>query len=516
MKNTLAMRIAALTLCLLIILSAAGCRKSSSGDKEFSEWSYYENYEDVPSGEKNSPGDKANENSGVKTKSKGGETDDSKSDSGTKTGGKTMSREFLNSLKGMTINITDLYKDDTPQKGTAIGNMYFANLNKVASKYGITLKYKITNLDQAALQASFLAGNPEVDVFSCQDYLFPSYITSGSCADLTAAMKTLGLNLKEDWYDSNVTSLYNINNKQVAYASGTRDVLMIAYNKRIINEHGLTDPYTLYEKGEWNYNKLAQYAESMLTKSKDGSTQVWGFMSPSAQTLFEMLVYNNGGSLINIKNGKFDISCMSDSKTIQALNYFHDWYVSNKIIEIGMSTWQEPYDTFIAGKIGMFLTGDYLFSRIQEKGGMSDTIGIVPFPKGPSGAKTNESYMNCWPTAVVKSREKDAAKYLYIMNEFYKLQYEQQANYCKTKYGSVIRDSKAYKAYFKRLTNAVKMDLTYMKASGTIFEDGGYMGFTMAIFANNQTPSAAVSAYKGVIPNVINDIWGDSKFTGFN
>ena len=312
MKNTLAMRIAALTLCLLIIFSAAGCRKSSGGDKEFSEWSYYEDYEDVPSGEKNSPGDKANENSGVKTESKGGETDDSKSDSGTKTGGKTMSREFLNSLKGMTINITDLYKDDTPQKGTAIGNMYFANLNKVASKYGITLKYKITNLDQAALQASFLAGNPEVDVFSCQDYLFPSYITSGSCADLTAAMKTLGLNLKEDWYDSNVTSLYNIN------------------------------------------------------------------------------------------------------------------------------------------------------------------------------------------------------------NEFYKLQYEQQATYCKTKYGSVIRDSKAYQAYFKRLTNAVKMDLTYMKASGTIFENGGYMGFTMAIFANNQTPSAAVSAYKGVIPNVISDIWGDSKFTGFN
>lgn len=513
MKNTIITRIAALPLCLLIVLSAAGCRKSNGGEKTFSEWSYYE---DVPSGEKNNADGGKDENSVGNTENKDGKSNNGKSSGGTKSTAKTMSREFLNSLKGMTINITDLYKDDVPQKGTAIGNMYYANLNKVASKYGVTLKYKITNLDQAALQASFLAGNPEVDVFTCQDYFFPSYVKSGSCADLTDAMKALGINLKEDWYDANVTSLYNINNQQLAYATGIRDVLMIAYNKRIINEHGLTDPYTLYEKGEWNYDKLAQYAETMLTKSKDGSTQVWGLMSPSAQTFFEMLVYNNGGSLINIKNGRFDIGCMSDSKTIQALNYFHDWYVGNKIMEIGMGTWQEPYDTFIAGKIGMFLTGDYLFSRIQEKGGMSDTIGIVPFPKGPSGANTNESYMNCWPTAVVKSREKDAAKYLYIMNEFYKLQYEQQATYCKSKYGSVIRDSKAYQAYFKRLTNAVKMDLTYMKASGTIFENGGFMGFTMAIFANNQTPSAAVSSYKGVIPNVINDIWGDSKFTGFN
>ncbi len=516
MKNTRVIKTAAFLLCLLLIFSAVGCKKSPGKTDEISEWSYYEDYEDVPSGETSNTESKTDGSSGTNSGSGSDKTGGGKTDSAGKSGGKTMSREFLNSLKGMTINITDLYKDDIPQKGTAIGNMYFANLNKVASKYGVTINYKVTNLDQAALQASFLAGNPEVDVFTCQDYYFPSYITSGACADLTSAMKTLGLNLKEDWYDSNVTSLYNINNKQYAYANGTRDVLMIAYNKRIISEHGLTDPYTLYEKGQWNYDKLAQYAETILTKSKDGSTQVWGFMAPSAQTLFEMLAYNNGGALINIKNGKFDIGCMSDSKTIQALNYFHDWYVGNKIIEIGMTTWQEPYDTFIAGKIGMFLTGDYLFSRIQEKGGMSDTIGIVPFPKGPSGSKTNEAYMNCWPTAIVKSREKDAAKYLYIMNEFYKLQYEQQATYCKTKYGSVIRDTKAYQAYYKRLTNAVKMDLTYMKASGTIFEDGGYMGFTMAIFANNQTPSAAVSAYKGVIPNVIKDIWGNSKFTGFN
>lgn len=526
MKKTLFIRIMALALVLCILMLGAGCRKSKNVGETSDYSSDYssaivDETSDVTdaSSEDASSTDSASSGAGEST-DVGTSSVQSGSGSGGSTsvsgglGGKTMSREFLNSLKGMTINVTELYSENPPEKGTALGNMYFSNLSKIGNKYGCTINYVNTALSQEAILSSFLSGQPAVDVFSIQDYTFAPFVKAGACADLTAAMKELNLNLKEEWYDSNVTKFYNINNKQLAWDTGLRNVMMIAYNKRIITENGLEDPYKLYQSGKWTYEKMAEYAEKMLVKGKDGTTQQWGLMTPNVQTFFEYLVHNNGGSLIDIKNGHFSTDNMSNKKTIEALNFFYDWYVGNKIMEIGMTTWQEPYDTFIAGKIGMFLTGDYLYKRIQEKGGMSDTVGVVPFPKGPSGQNVAECYIDCWPTAIAKGREKDAAKYLFIMNEIAKLEYQQQETKAKTLYGSVIRDATAYKAYLERLTNKVELDLTFMKMSGTIHEDGAFMGFSMRIFADGQTPASAVSSYKKSIVNVADDIWGDITFTG--
>lgn len=142
--------------------------------------------------------------------------------------------------------------------------------------------------------------------------------------------------------------------------------IVMFYNKTLLEEQGVEDPYELYRDDEWTWDVAVDMLQS-LTKDLDGDgvTDIYGTTAPYPYSF----IISNGGSVTKEDETGHINFALDYPESIEALEAYADWYSRGIVGGDFMSR-------TAAFSHGFLNAGSNYFA-------MEDDWGVVPFPRGP-------------------------------------------------------------------------------------------------------------------------------------
>ncbi len=415
------------------------------------------------------------------------------------------SAAFIQSLKGVQISYYT-QRSEKPQRGTSSGDRYYSILSKVGAKYGASIS--VYTGDSSAIMPSILAGKPVVNVQSLQDVNLSAFLRANGASPLNNAMAQSGVTFEEEWYNQDIRKFMNISNQQYGWTTGINEPYFIFYNKRLVSQAGLADPYSLYEKGQWDFSKFEEYCAKLTQKATDGSVIVAACKAADWVTYIRSLVPQNGGNIVTFSNGKMTYG-MDSQKSINALQFFRDMK-TNGYFQIG-ATWQAGYVDFTKGKSAMVIGTKYTVAAINDNS-MTDAVGLVPMPSGPDAAGDKTIYYDqVFVDCIVKPAEADAAKILYLMNEVNSELYKNREQDFYDDYRTIIRDDKAYNIFEQASFSSTTSNIRYTMLGGA---RSPLDAFVVSLGNGSTSVAQAVTSLKSSFQSELDKNWSSVKFTG--
>lgn len=256
-----------------------------------------------------------------------------------------------------------------------------------------------------------LAGEPFADIVVLELFwAFPQLVNKGFIAPIEGM-----LDLNDPKYNNWMKSGGTFNGNQYGFYDSAPSPYGIFYNKTLVQEMGLEDPYELQQKGEWNWDKFRDFAKKATRDTNgDGKVDVFGMAGGYGKlnAVTEQFIYTNKGSVDRDENGEMKIS-LDSKNALAGLQFMSDLYNVDKSIMQPIP--DDASKEFIAGK-GVMYSG---FS--WELGGFVDnmkdkTLGWVFFPKAPSA----DDYMSFTPFGnmyMVAKYSKHAEAAMHIFDE---------------------------------------------------------------------------------------------------
>lgn len=228
-------------------------------------------------------------------------------------------------LKGETVKVLWNVKEDAPWikyfEETYNGKVEieFADWGDVVNK----------------LSASVASGDP-ADIVYVYASWYPSHITAGLLEPVDQYMELAKSLQKEDdlhYFSEEEMEYFKWRGQNYVYAQEDAQVDMgIFYNTAMLDEMGLEYPYELEKKGEWTWEKMAEYAAALtVDKDGDGTVDQYG-IEPSS--LFDMFLASNDTDLIKLPREEGDPSAsltFDDPKTMNALNAYEKLMLSGNL-----------------------------------------------------------------------------------------------------------------------------------------------------------------------------------------
>ncbi|MCR2804016.1 ABC transporter substrate-binding protein [Paenibacillus soyae] len=154
----------------------------------------------------------------------------------------------------------------------------------------------------------------------------------------------------------------------------TVDARALFYNKKLLDEAGVTPPTTWAELEE---------AAVKTTKWNGDKLEVAGF-SLGDNGLFNMYLQQAGGSMLSEDGQKTNFNT-EQGKSV--LSFWNKLLNEDKVYKVGFEQGLgEGTDAFVTGKLAMHYTGPWMLSTYKKYGKDLD-FGIVPPPAGPNGDK---------------------------------------------------------------------------------------------------------------------------------
>ncbi len=160
--------------------------------------------------------------------------------------------------------------------GEALNDERFKLNQEVAERYQITLKEtQVTYNDlQTYAQNEVLANTPVHDIFYLTPKQIAALMNAGYMHNLLDVEK---LNIDGDWWDQTLIEAGKLKDKYLYYLGGNyhlqgfEGTTCIFFNKKMINDLGLEDPYQLVRDGKWTMDKLYEYASKAANLNGDAS-----------------------------------------------------------------------------------------------------------------------------------------------------------------------------------------------------------------------------------------------------
>lgn len=367
-----AIRLAAVLLALVMLLASVGCSTTKTITTSSDVWVTEDGYEEDADG-------------GDADKSGG----DSQTQSG-KTGSKKSGQTITTTGSGYTENITgnfDPYKGADKYKGKTVKVLFWftpdANEQKIiddfTKKTGIKVKiYSTENAKYGSKLSSMVASGNSPDVAAVFDSYYPSLITKGLFENIDKGV----FDLKNDpAYNIPVMDMYSWkgNYYGVAFKNAwSTSHSLLYFNRTLFSNAGVTDPLTLFNQKNWNWDTLKDCAVKM-TKNING-VSVYGL----GNTMPSYLLASYGTDIVTVDNANGIITNnLKDPKVIKTFEYIADMRSSGCVAPESLNgTWS----LFTNGQCAMWMTGQNWI----ENGGFFDDLkddwSAVPIPS-PKGEK---------------------------------------------------------------------------------------------------------------------------------
>ncbi|CAN5720684.1 sugar ABC transporter substrate-binding protein [soil metagenome] len=226
---------------------------------------------------------------------------------------------------------------------------------------------------------TMLVSRTAPDVMRVDHYNFPAMQKKGFFRDLTPlAAADPGFH-RDDFYPTAIGEgtvdgrLYGLN---VLYGG-----ILIYYNKTLFRQAGLEDPYALYGRGEWTWDRFRASAIA-LTRFENGKAKTFGTLIPGFPTNVP-LVRAFGGELLS-PDAKS--SRVASPGTIRAYQFLADLVWKDHVAPTPSQGANAAF-TFESGKLGMVFDWMGMTPRFR-KAIQGFDWDVCPVPTGPEGGST--------------------------------------------------------------------------------------------------------------------------------
>ena len=156
---------------------------------------------------------------------------------------------------------------------------------------------------------------------------------------------------------------------------------LLWYRKSIVEEAGFDDPWELFEKGEWTWEKFLEMARE-FTDLDNGKYAVDGF------GLDHAFIATTGTPLIGLQDGKLvsNLSNANIEKCMEMLRLFDDTQEGLRYPREILNGWSPSYNEWVNGNTLFIEDGTWRYEehwyKYKKKQKWDDEeINFVPFPK---------------------------------------------------------------------------------------------------------------------------------------
>ena len=307
---------------------------------------------------------------------------------------------------GKTLKLA-ITNDKTPTDST---KRLFADFEK---QYNCKLSYDVINFDDFLRTLSAkLAGNQPYDIVYLHGSMFPLAAINRLVQPLDGAIadsdKYDPANPSKGGIDMYKTDYFLWNNGHYAVA-GQNDinVALCYYNKDKFKDAGLEDPLTLYQNGQWTWDKFIEMGKR-VTDERRGvyfcDSSVVGFVVDSFGGKY--VAYN---SPTDVKENTSDPKIFTGLKLLQSMAYGQE-----KILNTEVGSSSDP-SQFLNGNTYMYVSEDIRYTASisnailddNKLGGDTDVVGICPVPLGDG----NKSYPSGYIQGVASMRGSEDIRY---------------------------------------------------------------------------------------------------------
>jgi ABC-type glycerol-3-phosphate transport system substrate-binding protein len=303
-----------------------------------------------------------------------------------------------------------------PEEGSSdLANAIIERIKWVQDKYNCKIEHKPHSED--AVNAAIMAGDKYADFFVTETWELARHIVSKHLVDMNTIPN---LDLTADyWAHHNQSGQYTFFDKTFAaaapFADQAEQIWFMVFNKAIINELGLENPYDLVKNNEWTFEKMYEMQLAAADDlNGDGVMDIndrYGLATGHDWDISVALYVASGNKIYDLKeDGTLEFS-LNSPKAIEAINMI------KKMVKKGESFFPKDDAEGMEAYVKAFTEGKVLFLAYSRGYGMLDPIyemeddfGIVPMPMG----NNTDKYLN-WishnaPAVAVPVTNKDLDK----------------------------------------------------------------------------------------------------------
>ena len=247
------------------------------------------------------------------------------------------------------------------------GVMKFAE-KYLKSEYGID-DLEIVNVGPTEQRTRFInsvMSNEYFDIY--WDTFSPALIKNGYVQPIDVDMS---VPLWSEVAASNEQFLWN--GQRYYVVPGFAKQIMVYYNKSMFDEPGQTYPAYLFDKGEWDWDKMLEVAQNLtLDSNRDGTPEQYGlsFGEP------ELLLFTTGKHLIAFMPDGTARNNIGSPEVARAVAY------NMKLRQSGTMS-PDPFKAFGDGSVAMCVAHRGLAREWCVKMIKADNLGVAPLPRDP-------------------------------------------------------------------------------------------------------------------------------------
>ena len=226
--------------------------------------------------------------------------------------------------------------------------------------------------------AEMLNAGEQVDMFPFDYNAIPGHAAAGLFEPLDPYFGTLGYD-EGLWDDMKETAeIFRYNGGHYVIPYRLRDPMLLTYSRKLMQQEGLDDPYTLYQQGTWDWDIFTDMMKTFKAGT-DGTTRygINGWFGPAA-------LQSTGHTVVNMT----DSGCVNniDDPELAAAGLMLQDIVQNGLYNSSFRRW------FPADQSTLFYAmEDYSLGTSNAKNPDGDLM-VVPFPKEPG---SDTYYLTC-------------------------------------------------------------------------------------------------------------------------
>jgi hypothetical protein len=292
--------------------------------------------------------------------------------------------------------------------------MNLENVRTIEQRYNVEFYYKNLTWDGVieSINTSIMANTPDVQIYMVDLQFGLSAVLNNYAYSLEYVLQeSPEASLVEDKYKDVLSDEGSDIVKTLSFTSDGLTYLFTAnaidisayplgYNKDLIDNYGLEDPYEQYLNGEWTWDTwLADMRAITQDTDGDGATDQWGWRG-AWTTMLEQLLMSNGTSIAGLSNIDADgkvVESLSSTATEEVLTFIYNMFQEYKV-----SFWDSDCDTnwndnvyaWADGNIGFWLAAPWINAEADKDETFLDKYGMVYWPVGPSGSAETNANIN--------------------------------------------------------------------------------------------------------------------------
>ena len=258
--------------------------------------------------------------------------------------------------------------------------MQLDNVRRIEEKYNCKIQFVNLGWDGIieSINTSVTAGTPECDIYLCDMSFGLAPAVNGYVQKISSYAPENADILNDQTILRPVDVLGDSDLFFTESSPIPTGAMYMVYNASIIDSLGLESPEELASKGEWTWDKFAEYAKACTRDTDgDGNPDVYGYGSAWTLTVQGFGASNNAIIAGSTTEG------LSSPETTETFEFINKLYNEDKSARPYMDDWNDDLLAWSSGKVAFSFTQPWIL--IQEVNNHDFEMRVVPAPTGPHG-----------------------------------------------------------------------------------------------------------------------------------